>query len=239
MNNQPFNPVSIQSFQRPFNLLLILCGAFVLAGFAASPVFGQKAMWRYVTTSLSGTKTYLNDERKALPGRNPGAWEKMVDADGSSAVTLVEWDCANKSRLIRRITYFNSRQSAVGGKDKGFEWAPVIPGSAGDFLYHRICLRLAPPKLARIVADRTALHSHPDEAATVTRIARRDEQFHIIPETGLSGWFNLVDPVTQEDYWLTGDAFKTVTAASAAPKTNAAKNKLSKPRKAGKRARKN
>lgn len=227
MNNHPSSRVSNESFRHSFNLFLILCGASVLAGFTVSPVFGQKAMWRYVTTSLSGTKTYLNDERKSLAKINQGAWEKMVEADGSSVVTLVEWDCGGKSRLIRQIIYFNSRQSAVGGKDKGFAWSLVIPGSAGDFLYHRVCLPSKPPKLAQIIADRTALRAYPGDGASITRVARLDEQFQIVPESGLGGWFNLIDPATQEDYWLTNDNFKIIKAPPAPSEPQAGSGKPS------------
>jgi len=223
MDNQSFNRVRDQSFRYSFKLSLILCIVFILAGLTTSSVFGQKATWRYVMTSLSGTKTYLNDERKTLPGKNLGAWEKMVGADGSSVVTLVEWDCAGKSRLIHQTTYFNSRQSAVGGKSKGFEWSRVIPGSAGDFLYHRLCLTAMPPKLVQIIADHTPLRARPDDAASTTRIAHRNEQFQIVPESGLGGWFNLVDPATQEDYWLEGKSFKIIDAAPASTTTSSPK----------------
>lgn len=222
MNNRPFNSVSNKPSNYSSKLFLVLLVAFTFTALTVSPIFGQSPTWRYVTTSISGSKTYLNDERKSLTGKNRGAWEKMVSADGSSVVTLVEWDCAGKSRLIRQITYFDSRLAVVGGKNQGFNWSAVVPGSAGDFLYHRLCLPAVPQKWAQITVDHTSLRAYPDNGAAVTRIARRDERFQIVPESGQGGWFNIFDTQTQQDYWLRSDLFDTIEVAQAPEKRNAA-----------------
>jgi len=222
MNNQPLNKVSNKPFRYSSNLFLTLLCACVFTALTVLPALGQSSMWRYVTTSISGSKTYLNDERKSLTGKNQGAWEKMVSADGSSVVTLVEWDCAGKSRLIRQITYFDSNLAAVGGKNQGFSWSAVVPGSAGDFLYHRLCLPAVPQKWAHIIVDRTSLRAYPDNAASVMRVARRDERFQIVPESGLGGWFNIIDPETQQDYWLRSDWFDTIEVEQPTKKQSAA-----------------
>lgn len=215
MNNCSFNSISNKTLHYFFKLyvfksFLILSGTFIMIGPGVTSARAQKVRWQYVTTSTVGGKTYLNVERKALPGKNQGAWEKMIDADGSSVVSLVEWDCAAKSRLMRQITYFNSQQIAIGAKTTGFTRSAVIPGSAGDFLYRRICLPSVPRKWARVIDDGTALLAAPDYAASVARRALEGERFLIVPETGLGGLYNVVDPETQQDFWLHKDGFEMI-----------------------------
>jgi hypothetical protein len=167
----------------------------------------QKTVWRYVTTVPNGTKGYLNDEVKTSANGNKTAWEKMVGTDGSSAIALVEWDCRNKRRLTRQITFYNAAQSSTGTTRKQFEWSEIIPGSSAEFIYRRVCLPQS-QKWAQIVVVKANLRSFPDESAPVLRIARQGDKFQIIPETGQGGWFNVVDAVTQEDYWLHGRMFE-------------------------------
>lgn len=196
-----------------------------------------------MATVPDGGKTYLNDERKSLADRNKTAWERLTKPDGSAAVALVEWNCADKSRRARQMTFYDADQSVIGTKKKGFVWLQVIPGSVADFLYHRICPPVLSLKWAQITSDGTALRAFSDRDAPVTRSARRGEKFQIVPESGSGGWFNIVDAKTQEDYWLRGDSFITVTAVSVSQKATAAKGELakqlSKKRKSIKRARKN
>lgn len=222
MNNRPSINSLSELVHYTSKLFLINLSAFVLMSFAVYPALGQKVMWQYVTTWVSGNKTYLNTERKSLAGKNLGAWEQMVSVDGTSMVSLVEWDCASKRRLIHQVIFYDSRKSAVGSKKSGFNWVEVVPGSAGDFLYHRICLPPVPLKWARITTDNTSLRVFPDNAAPVARVALKAEKFLIVPETGVVGWFNIVDPETQQDYWLFGDWFDTIEEIQPPKKRSAA-----------------
>ncbi len=225
MNNCPFHSASNKNFFRPANFLstnlfLSLFGAFFILVFA-NYCLAQKTTWRYVATVTDG-KTYLNDEIKTLAGKHKMAWEKIIKSDGSSATAFVEWDCFGKRRLTNQITFYNSDQSVIGTKRSGFDWTPIIPDSTADYLYSRVCLPVPPMLWAQIISDRTALRNYPDNAAPITRTAKRGEKFQIIPETGKDNWYNVVDATTQEDYWLPGDSFEITTDA---PTTQVAKGK--------------
>lgn len=124
----------------------------------------------------------------------------------------------------------------IGTKKNGFDWTPIIPGSAADFLYYRVCLPATPVIWADIISDRTPLRLYPEGNAQVLRTAKRGERFQIVPETGKGGWFNVVDEKTQEDYWLPADSFELIVstppkAATAAVKLKSNSLKKRKPTK--------
>jgi hypothetical protein len=224
MNNHPLHDALGKSLTRSKNVLPLLLCLFTSVLIFTTNTFAQTQVWQYVTTLPGGIKSYLNDEVKVLPSKKKTRWEKVIKADGSSATALVEWDCSGKLRLTRQITFYNSDQSVVGTKKKGFDWSPVIPGSAADFLYYRVCLPATPVIWADIISDRTALRLYPEGNAQVLRTAKRGERFQIVPETGKGGWFNVVDEKTQEDYWLPADSFELIV--SAPPKAATAAVKL-------------
>lgn len=188
--------------------------AFLFSGFFTETAFGQKAFWRYVTAVTGGSKTYLNSEIKTIPGGRKIAWEKVVNPNGSAAIAFAEWDCRDKLRLTRQITFYNPDQTVIGTRKTGFEWSPVIPDSTADYLYHRVCLPLPPAILAQITANGTALRSLPHNAAPIVRVAQSGEISQIVPETGKEGWFNVVGNQTQQDYWLYTDFFRMIVTDS-------------------------
>ncbi len=198
------------SLQPLFRRLLILIAAGLMF---TAPSSAQTSIWRYVATLPGGVKTYLNESVKSLPNKNQVRWEKIIKADGTWTTALIEWNCAEELRLPRQLTFYNADGSVIGTKKTGFVWTPIIPDSAAAWLFRRVCLPAALVLTARITAPRTALHSAPDQAATVTRFAGRGERFEIVPETGRGNWYNIVDAFTQEDYWLEGDAFEPIRGA--------------------------
>lgn len=240
MNNCPFIRVFNKLFNCSYNSFWFLMSAFISAGLtvAAPPVFAQTPVWHYVATLPGGVKSYLNDEVKTLPDKKNIRWEKMIKPDGSSATALVEWNCPSKLRLTRQITFYNADQSVIGTKKNGFDWTPIIPGSSADFLYRRIC-KAVTLQTAEITASQADLRVFPDNAAPITRTAKRGDNFQIIPESGLGGWFNLVDPKTQEDYWLTNSNFKVIKAQPAPNKPQAGSGKPSRRAKPKAKTRKN
>lgn len=172
-------------------------------------ISAQKSVWRYVTTVSGGTKGYLNDEVKSLDGGNITAWEKMVMADGSFAIAFAEWNCRNKRRLTKQITFYKSDQTVIGTK-KQFEWTEIIPGSTSDLMFTRVCLPPQSPEIAEIITLKANLRSLPDASAPVLREANKGDKFQIVPETENGGWYNVVDAATQEDFWIHGNTFKIV-----------------------------
>lgn len=177
--------------------------------------------WHYVATLPGGVKSYLNEELKVLPNKNKVRWEKLVKPDGSSAIALVEWDCAAKLRLSRQITFYNADQSVIGTKKTGFDWMPIIPGTAADFLDRRICsvIKIQTAEIARTTAQ---LRTFPNDDAPIAKVAKRGDKFQIVPESGQGGWFNIVDAATQEDYWLLHNQFRTIEAEQSPQKPNGA-----------------
>jgi hypothetical protein len=212
-----FSPTDIyflRSRQR-FFLASILFGTLAVLIFTNN-AFAQTAIWRYVITNPEGTKGFINDEMKTLPNGNKNVWEKVVWADGSSVIAFAEYDCRNKRRITRQVTYYNRDQTIIDTKKRQsdlIEWRNIIPGTGGDSNYRRVCLSPEPVKWAQIIVPQVKMRSLPDESAAVLRIAEEGEKFQFVPDTRFRGWFNVVDAVTQQDYWLPGNTFKIVEAA--------------------------
>lgn len=208
------NTSFLRSHPRFFFSSILFCVLAVLI--FTNHAFAQTATWRYVITIPDGTKGYVNDEVEILANGNKHVWEKIVWADGSSVIALAEWDCRNKRRRTRQVTYYNRDQTIINMKKRQsdlYEWRYVIPGSGGDSNYRRVCLPLEPVKWAEITVRQVKLRSLPDESASVLRVAEEGEKFQFVPDTRFRGWFNVVDPATQQDYWLPGNTFKIVEDA--------------------------
>lgn len=169
-------------------------------------------------TATGGRKTYLNDEIKNLPDRHKGAWEKMIDPDGSSVVVLAEYDCANKRRTPKQLSFYDSDGALTNIKKVSLNWLEFSPDSIAVAFHARLCLPAQPVKWAQIINARTPLRRMFGNDSEIIRIAYQGELFQIAPESGLGGWFNVVDSETQMDYWLPGDWFETIEVAQAPEK---------------------
>jgi hypothetical protein len=225
MNNLPFRGGQIKLAHIFFLLIVSLITTQIITANS----FAQTSIWRYAVTLPDGAKGYINDEVKILlPGKNKIKWEKIVDPDSSSTIALIEWDCAGKLYLTHQVTYYKSDQSAIGTKKYGFQWSPIIPGSAADFFYRRVCL-VTTLQWAEITRSSADLRALPNAAAPIIRTGKRGERFAIVPETGLGGWFNIVDTATQQDYWLTSDLFKRIDPTAAKTKAPDNRQELPKP----------
>jgi hypothetical protein len=189
---------------------------------SATAAFAQSAKWRYVMTATGGKKTYLNDEIKNLPDRHKGAWEKMIDPDGSSVVVLAEYDCASKRRTPVQLFFYNSDGALTNIKKVSLNWMEFSPDSIAVAFHARLCLLAQPVKWAQIINARTPLRRMFGNDSPIIRIAYQGELFQIAPESGLGGWFNVVDSETQMDYWLPGDWFETIEVAQAPKKRSVA-----------------
>lgn len=213
-----YSAADIHFLRSPKRLFLsaILFGALTVLIFTNSG-FAQTPTWRYVITNPEGTKGYINDEMKTLPNGNKNVWEKVVWADGSSVIAFAEYDCRNKRRITRQVTYYNRDQTIIDTKKRQsdlIEWRNIIPGTGGDSNYRRVCLLPEPVKWAEIIVPQVKMRSLPDESAAVLRVAKNGERFQFVPDTGFRGWINVVDTATQQDYWLPGNTFKIVEAAN-------------------------
>ena len=213
MNNQPLNCPPKIRFLLSGNLVLSLSFLFcILAVLILTDIgFAQTVKWKYVATlGRNDTKVYFNGEIKVLPNKNVTVWQKMIVFDGTYTISQEEYDCTNKRRITRQITYYRADQMAVETKKKSFEWQEIIPTSTADFLYNWVCLPPQPVKWAEINVQQANLRNFPDPYASILRTAKRGERFQLVPETGKDGWFNIIDVTTQEDYWLQDNAFEMV-----------------------------
>lgn len=205
MNNQPpfaeADEFYSSSSKKFFERFLLFIAVWIFSSSASA----QSPMWHYVGTLSSGKKVYLNDEIKSLARGNKTAWQKTVNADASSDVSLSEWNCAEKIRRTRQTSLYNPDESLIETQRGHFEWTRIVPGSSGEILHRRICLPAAPPVIAEITAPAAFLRALPDPDAQIIRIAERGARFDAVPESGKDGWFNLIDRVTQADYWVTAD----------------------------------
>jgi hypothetical protein len=177
---------------------------------SATAAFAQTTKWRYAMTMNDGTKTYVNEEIRILPNRNKLAWEKIITPKSTSMVALTEWDCANKRRHTRQITQYDSNDTVTKVQDMPAQWDEIIPDSMADRHYGRICLPAPPVKWARIITPQTPLRQLPGSDSTIIRVAEQGERFEIVPESEKRNWVNVVDPETQQDYWLLKDWFDTI-----------------------------
>jgi hypothetical protein len=176
-------------------------------------VFGQTATWQYVTTVTGGSKLYYKNDIKVLANKNLSVWQLVIMPDKSFAVALEEWDCGNKRRVARQITFYRADATVIGTR-KQSEWNAVIPGSSADYIFRRVCLPATTIRWAQITAVKANLRSLPDANAPVLRIAERGEKFQLIEDIEQDGWFNIVDADTQEDYWIRGSTFKILSESS-------------------------
>lgn len=211
MNNHPLLNKSSKLPDRPVNaLFLSFCLFIAMSVLSSADAFAQTTKWRYVMTVPDGAKSYLNDEVKTLRNSNKLAWEKIITPTGSSMVALTLWDCPNRLRLMRQITRYSSdgRTSETGKPSP--RWDEIIPDSMSDLHYARICLPAPPVKWARISAPQTPLRQLPGSDSPIIRIAASGERFEIVPESEKRNWVNVVDPATQQDYWLLYKWFETI-----------------------------
>lgn len=194
----------------------LLCLVIMYVCFESN-VAAQKPTWRYLVTVAGGTKFYINNDVRTLANKHVLAWEKTLKPDNAASVALAEWDCENKQRLTRQVTFYNPDSTVIGTLKK-FDWTPVIPGSSADLLFRRFCSPVPPIRTAQIIVARADLRTQP-AAGVVWRVARQGETFEVVPGTGQGGWYNVVEPETQVDFWLHGDNFKFVEPAEQQPKT--------------------
>jgi len=234
MNNHPLyftmKGLFFCLYSRIFSLSILFCTLAVLI--SVNKAFSQTVKWRYVATlGINASKVYLNDEVKVLENKNVTVWQKLILANGLYAISQEELDCQNKRIITRQITYYRIDQTVDETKKKSFEWEEIIPSSTGDFLYSRVCLPPQPVKWAQIDLQQAYLRNFPDPSAPVIRKAKRGERFQIIPETGKDGWFNIVDPITQQDFWLQDNAFEMVALVEINPMVMRDEKPQSKPEK--------
>jgi hypothetical protein len=185
-----------------FYPIIILC--------VTNSAFGQAATWQYVTTVTGGSKLYYKNDIKVLANKNLSVWELVIMPDKSFAVALEEWDCGNKRRVARQITFYRADATVIGTQ-KQSDWSTVIPGSSADYIFRRVCLPAPTARWAQITTTKANLRSLPDANAPVLRTAERGEKFQIIEDIEQDGWFNVIDVTTQEDYWLHSSTFKVLT----------------------------
>lgn len=210
MNNQPLRDKPTKTSFHSLNNFFSLFCLFIASLIFVTGTSAQTAKWRYVMTATDGKKTYLNDEIKNLANRHKGAWEKMIETDGSSVIILAEYDCANKSRTAKQLSFYNSDGALTNIKKLSPEWLEFAPGAIGNAFYARLCLPAQPIKWAQIINPRTALRYRFGNDSPIIRIAYQGELFQIAPESGANGWFNIVDPETQQDYWLSENWFDKI-----------------------------
>jgi Bacterial SH3 domain len=113
--------------------------------------------------------------------------------------------------LTKEMTMYEPDNTLIGVSNK-FNWKPVVPDSVGDTLYNQICLPLPPTQFAEIITVKANLRSLPNPDAEVIRIAKKEDKFIVLPQTGTNGWYNIVDEKTQEDYWVHGNAIKIISS---------------------------
>jgi hypothetical protein len=134
-------------------ILLISRFVILLSIFSLSTsVLAQKTKWRYVQTIVGGVKVYLKDDFQKLKNKHLLSWDKRIQADGSHAVSQIEWDCQNKQFLTKAITMYEPDNALIGTSTK-FNWKSVLPIQSGKpCITKSVCrfLRRSSLKLLRL-----------------------------------------------------------------------------------------
>lgn len=220
MNNQLLlNKPTKTSFYSLNSFIFLFC-LFTAPMILVTGISAQTTKWRYVMTVPDGAKSYLNDEVRILRNGNKLAWEKIITPSGSSMVAFTEWDCPSRLRLMRQVTRYSpdGRTSETGKPSP--TWDEIIPDSMSDLHYARICLPAPPVKWARITAPQTPLRQLPGSDSAIIRVAEQGERFEIVPESEKRNWVNVVDPATQQDFWLLYKWFETIESEQPLRKRN-------------------
>lgn len=135
-------------------------------------------------------------------------WDKRLAPNDSFAVSKVQWDCKNKSRLTLEMTMYESNQTVIGTTKK-FEWQSVITGTVGDIMFKQICSEKPKPQFVEIVTDETPLLALPIDKAPNLKTAKKGIRFLLVSDDS-SIWYNIVDEKTQQDYWVRNNAVKII-----------------------------
>jgi hypothetical protein len=193
--------------QRLLSVLTSTVLFFIFATFVFSQT--KQSKWFYLATSAEGWKFYYQKETLKLENGGLGLWTKVVYQDGSSMQMFDEWRCAEKRYRIIEATSFSPNSQILDG-EKNLSWNQVSPDSVSEILFAIVCERRTETRKVEVIVLEANLRSRPSKDAPVLRTAKKESKFSLSLAKPFSGWYNVVDDETQEDYWIHGNTVKIV-----------------------------
>lgn len=200
-------------------LKLFLVLILTLPGLAQTPI------WKYVTTSVDGSKFYISADQKLNQEGHVMNWGKTLLPTGISYVSLSEWNCADNYRRFLKSIYYSEKGGVLKVVDAG-EWHSIVPDSVIYSLYEKVCFRETLVEKIGINGRNTALRANAGFSASIIRHAQTGEVFEIARQLENTDWYNVVEPQTQKDYWVTEKMFIKVISGTKSSDIKRSKNNL-------------
>ena len=158
--------------------------------------------WLYITTQVNFLKHYIRSDFTKQPDDTVRVWNKYIDPNGAHAVYLTDYNCkTNKLNQIKQVIYDTDGEK-ISDEDFPSEWKIILPETVGEQILDRVCGRAILSNWAEIKALNANLRQGIGTDFPVLRIAKKGEQFRIVAQAAGSPWYNIVDPETQEDFWV-------------------------------------
>ncbi|MET0752745.1 MAG: SH3 domain-containing protein, partial [Pyrinomonadaceae bacterium] len=192
--------------------------------------FAQDNRWELLSVDVNGGRLYLDKSSSKIIGSRVRIWDKRVFRDGSYRITLTEWKCSEKKYFLVDVTLYNEAGSAVG-KDKGKDWAFVIPESGSEAMYKAVCTTSSEKKsktestskkMAEIIVEKANIRNEPNINSQVIQQVRTGERFILAEEEPSGGWYQIILAGTNETAWIHGNNIKLVEVSN---KSNIKKQK--------------
>ncbi len=193
--------------------------------------FAQENRWELLSVDVNGGRLYLDKSSRKTIGNRVRIWDKRVFRDGSYRITLTEWKCSEKKYFLVDVSLYNETGSAIG-KDKGTDWAFVVPESVSEAMYKAVCLTSAEKKsktkstskkIAEIIVKKANIRAEPNINSQIIQQATTGERFILVKEEPSSGWYQITLAGTNETAWIYGNNIKLVEVSN---KPNTKKQKV-------------
>lgn len=165
--------------------------SFCLFAFVNAPA---QTDWFFVALTNGGDIIYID---KSFTRRRNGitqVWQKSASSDDSYTISLMEWNCAEKSfQFVLSAVY--EHDVIVDRSDKKTNWRYFVPDSTGMFSYSNICSRKSKREVEanndshpadkendkhsflQIIAKKSTLMSEADSHSKIIRTVERGERF--------------------------------------------------------------
>ena len=186
-------------------ILTILFSLLVGDGFSQQ----KQNRWFYLSTSADGWKFFYQKEIQELKNGNLAFWQKVVYLDDSSLEMFQEWECSQNRYRQLQVTAFSPTGKTLNG-DKNLDWTYVSSDSISSLNFSIVCEQAVETKLVEITALQANLRSAPGKDAPTLQAVKRGSRFTLSLAKPVSGWYNVVNEKTQQDYWIHGNTVKII-----------------------------
>ena len=203
---------TIQVSRLTFILPVLLIVLFTLpAAFAQKQDF-KDTRWLYVTLGGESAKYYIRDDIEKLSKNLYRSWDRTDYPNGTHYISRTEWNCQDQKMKRLNLTLYDEDDNAVASQ-QFTEWEMIVADTVGEMLLARVCGTTDLSYQVEIEPQKANLRERNDLHSRILRVAVKGEQFRIVNQTLDKQWYNVVDEVTQQDYWVHQSVVKVVRKA--------------------------